>query len=105
MKDLFDSIAATWPNEPPSVCGSDTSVTAAKRVETKAGTDRRKVYDFIRERGEQGATDSEIQIGLDMTGDSERPRRWELLKAKYIRDSGKKRETPAGNPAVVWIAV
>lgn len=98
--DLFTD----WP-EPPSMPGSETSIAAAKRIESRAGTDRRRVLDFIRDRGTAGACDHEIQIGLGLTGDSERPRRWELHKAGYIRDSGQRRETAAGNKAVVWCVV
>jgi hypothetical protein len=63
-----------------------------------------QVYEYIQAQGDDGATDAEIQAALGISGDTERPRRWTLEKAKLIRDSGKTRPTPAGRQAVVWIA-
>ena len=95
--DLFTD----WP-EPPSVPVA-TSVAAAKALGSKAGRDRARVLDFIRERGAAGATDEETQAALNLSGDTQRPRRWELHKAGLIRDSGQTRRTRAGNKATVWI--
>ncbi len=63
-----------------------------------------RVFHFIAECGKEGATDHEVQTELGMTGDSERPRRWSLHRAGLIRDSGQRRKSPAGRPAIVWIA-
>jgi hypothetical protein len=52
---------------------------------------------------EQGdATDEEIQLGLEMSGSTERPRRVELVAAGRIVDSGRTRPTQSGRQAVVW---
>lgn len=80
-----------------------TSVDAADAALPKSGTQRRKVYDFIAEQGERGATDAEIIAGLDMAHQSVGPRRLELLEAGLIRDSIQRRLTPTGQPAIVWV--
>jgi len=99
-EDLFGTID----REPPSVRGSETSIAAAKAIESRAGTDRRRVLEFIASRGALGATDEEMQLALAMQGNTQRPRRRELDQAAHIVKSGQKRKTLAGNPAVVWIA-
>ena len=53
----------------------------------------------------RGATDGEIQDALDMGGDTERPRRWELQKAGMIVDSGMRRRTRSMRMARVWRCV
>jgi len=73
-------------------------------IRPDAGRLRRKVYEFIRSRGSEGAIDQEVQIALEMTGDSERPRRRELQQEGYIRDAGVVRLTRAGRTAVVWVS-
>lgn len=89
--------------DPPS-SGPKTSKQAAERISGSAASLRRKVLEFIRTRGARGATDSEIQDCLEMDGDTERPRRWELRKAGLIVDSGIRRETKTGRASIVWRA-
>lgn len=90
---------------PPYQRHSDTSYTAAARVEPTAATLRREVLDFIRSRGDYGATDSEVQAALDMGGNTERPRRRELQTQGFIKDSGHRRLTPSRRQAVVWVRI
>lgn len=78
----------------------DTSYAAARRVEPRTGTQRAKVLDLIRRRGDFGATDRELQLTLHLPGNSERPRRVELTQAGWLRDSGERRE---GH--IVWVVV
>ena len=80
-----------------------TSHDAAKAIKPVAKTQKRKVLDYIASRPD-GATDEEIQIGLDIGPNSERPRRVELFEDGRIRDSGRKRKTKSGRAAVVWVA-
>ncbi len=96
-----------WGNDglPPHQRHSDTSRTAAVAVEPKAGTLRAIVLAWLRNRGDEGGTDEEMQSELQMRGDTQRPRRGELYKAGLIRPNGKKRITLAGNHSVVWVAV
>lgn len=49
-----------------------------------------------------GLTDEQIQRRCRMAGNTERPRRIELLEAGIIRDSGRTRRTASGRMAVVW---
>ena len=83
----------------PYVMGSDTSVEAAKAQDTKAAPDRARVLAFLEF---MPATDEEIQRSLKMDGNTERPRRRELELSGKIVDSGKRRKTSTGSPAVVW---
>lgn len=86
--------------KPPSV-PVPTSEAAARKVNPDAL--RSKVLEFIRAKGEEGATDCEIQAALGLSGDTQRPRRWELHKAGLIKDSGKTRPTKFGREATVWV--
>lgn len=83
----------------------DTSQDAATRARSSCDADRRRILQFIRAR-EKGATDDEIQAGLEMDGNTERPRRVELARAGCIAGrEGITRATRAGRPAVVWYFV
>ena len=50
-----------------------------------------------------GATDDEIQAALGLTGNTERPRRWELFKADLIYAAGH-RVNARGRKCAVWHA-
>lgn len=82
---------------------SDTSRQAAIDMLPKAGTKRRQVLDGIECAGDYGATDEELQSALRMSGNTERPRRVELMDAHLIKDSGRRRQTLSGEQAVVWV--
>ena len=84
--------------------GSATSKAAAEAIRPEAGTLSAEVFGFIISTGERGATDAEIQRGLHLSGDTERPRRRALQQRGLIIDSGRRRKTPSGREAVVWIA-
>jgi len=73
---------------------------ASLSVDVLSGMQRR-VYDFIRDHGEQGATDEECQRGLAMNPSSQRPRRGELAEAGLIVESGT-RPTSSNRRATVW---
>lgn len=81
----------------------DTSQEAAQTVLPRTGTQRRRVYDFIADRGDFGATDLEVQRRLDMDGNTERPRRVELVDAGLVVDSGR-RTVVDGRRMIVWVA-
>ena len=81
---------------------SATSRDAAKSVASKAETLRAQVLAFIAQQGERGATDEEIQLALGMAGNTQRPRRCELVKAGRIKEQGR-RKTSAGRSAAVWV--
>ena len=80
-----------------------TSQDAAKSIRSHTGTLRRQVAEFIANAGAKGATDEEVQIGLDMNPSTERPRRGEIWAYGLITDSlGEKRATTSGRSACVW---
>lgn len=62
------------------VKGSETSRAAARMMQRtgKAEMDRVEVLAYIRSAGAKGRTDREMQDALEMSGDSQRPRRNEL---------------------------
>jgi predicted DNA-binding transcriptional regulator AlpA len=63
-----------------------------------------RVLDFVRARGEDGATDEEIAEGLGEKKDTTRPRRVELAQYCLVHESGRRRKTAMGRMAMVWVA-
>lgn len=84
---------------------TDTSQQAAATTcRSKAAVLRDQIYDVIVASGEKGFTDEELQKQLRASGNTQRPRRWELSHIrKVIMDSGLRRKTDAGKTAIVWI--
>jgi hypothetical protein len=80
-----------------------TSIDAYQKAKLKFGSNRARVYQFICDKQENGATDQEMQATLNMPGDTLRPTRLSLLKDKLIYDSGKTRRNANGNECVVWV--
>jgi hypothetical protein len=62
---------------------------------------QRRVYEFIRDQGETGATDEECQRALAMNPSSQRPRRGELADGGLIVECGT-RPTASKRKATVW---
>lgn len=89
----------------PYVKTSPTSADAALRAEPRAGTDRATVLRILVIAGDYGCTDEELQTISNLDPSTERPRRVELERGGWIKDSGKTRKTRSGRSAVVWIAV
>lgn len=89
----------------PPTNGTPTSNAAAERIEPATGTLRRLVLDYVRQCGEIGATDEEMQHALEMNPSTQRPRRQELEKLGYIRRiDGFTRPTRSGRSAVIFVA-
>lgn len=82
---------------------SETSRAAAVGIAPNAGTKRAFVLDYIALCGDYGATDEEMQLGIPMVQNTQRPRRVELVKMRLIKDSGRVRPTKGGYTAVVWV--
>jgi hypothetical protein len=80
-----------------------TSREAAQRIADHAGTMEGQVLAFIRSRGLAGATDSEGQAALDLLAQSYTPRRRALVQRGAVVATDRKRATPSGRRAVVWI--
>ncbi len=84
---------------------TDTSRLAAELAKPFAGKQRELVFEFIKAQGQHGATDQEIQDGLNMGESSERPRRVRLVELGHVADSRNMRMTRSGCPAKVWVVV
>ena len=68
----------------------------------KTGTLREMVYNAIDGRGVEGATDDELEIELARSHQSVSGARNTLMKDGLLEDSGLRRTTRYGNPAIVW---
>lgn len=87
----------------PHVASSDTSQQAAAEIGPHLGRLQALVFDFIESRGGVGATDEEVQLGLDLSPSTQRPRRIELAGKGLIKRSPLKRKTKSGRAAQVWV--
>ena len=84
--------------------GSPTSVEAANSwAPENLNRLRKATWDYLVERGEYGATDQEMQAYLDLPNQSQTPRRWELVRAGLVMNSGRRRKTLSGRSAIVWV--
>lgn len=79
---------------------SPTSRAAAEAIKPCTGALHIQILDYLEDM--RGATDEEMQAGLDMAANTQRPRRRELQQAGLIVDSGRTRATRSGRQAVVW---
>lgn len=80
----------------------DTRRHAHEAAAEVAGQQTRDVLDYLRGKGRHGATDSEISRDLEIRLDSARARRCELRDRGHAIDSGHRRATDSGRPAIVW---
>lgn len=80
-----------------------TSAIAAARAYPKTGTNRCQVLELIWRVGP--LTCDEICQRLGMLVQSATPTINSLRKDGWLRDSGQRRDTRSGNPAVVWEAI
>ena len=64
--------------------GGSTSAAAAREIRGEAKTQRRQVLAYLIGRGQDGATDEEMQRDLEMPGNTQRPRRSELEQLRLI---------------------
>lgn len=87
---------------PPFVKGSDTSEAAADSIESTGSSMRYKVLAFIKRAGDRGATDDEVEVGLEMRHQTASARRRELVLSGHVHDSGNRRPTRSGRGATVW---
>lgn len=82
-----------------------TSIEALGSIESFTDQMRARVAAFIRQRKHRGTTDKEIQEALDMNGDTQRPRRWELMEEGLVKDSGERRFHYSLRSSIVWVWV
>jgi len=94
--------AELYSGRPPSE-PVDTSIAAARSMSEHAQTERQRVLDYLL-LCPTGATDEEIQGALKMGGNTERPRRRELVLLGHVVNSKCQVRTSTGRMAIVWMA-
>ncbi|MCA9070495.1 MAG: hypothetical protein KDA84_16300 [Planctomycetaceae bacterium] len=97
--NLFDDPEESKPKAP-----RPTSQQAAAGIRPDAPQLAEMILHYIREQGDHGATDAEIQEALNLDGNTERPRRGRLVDDGLVENSKRTRPTPKGHPAIVWVA-
>lgn len=80
-----------------------TSGVAADRIAGYAAKQRADVLAVIVKAGAFGATDADIEAATGIRAQSVSPRRGELRALGLVVDSGRRRPTPRGRPAAVWV--
>jgi hypothetical protein len=81
----------------------DTEYEAARFVEPRTGTLRALALATITEAGDRGLTHNELAAITGKRHYSIAPRVTELVEMGWVRDSGLRRPTDTGSPAIVWI--
>lgn len=84
------------------VRGSATSKAAADAIRPERQKKLAQVYDWLRLNGP--ATDEEMQDGIPMSPNTQRPRRVELVALGRVYATTDRRQTRAGREATVWAA-
>ena len=105
--NLFDQVPAPICRSAPAtpfVRDSLTSREAAERIRPVVGRIARRVLGFIVTHAEHGATDEEIRNALELSADTSRARRVELVASGQVRDSGNRRPSSSGRAMAVWVA-
>lgn len=99
--------AGRVPIDRPSVAihhrAQPTSRLAAARALPHSGTKRRMIYELIKESSMFGLCDHELEEKTGWLHQSASAARNTLMKDGWITDSGQRRNTQQGNPAIVWI--
>ena len=89
------------PPRAPAVQSSPTSIAAADAIGASLNALQRSVVAFLRARGDHGATDEEIAVGLEMNPSTARPRRIELVRRGLVVEAGT-RKAASGRYATAW---
>lgn len=108
-RDEFRRLAdlnAVPPVRAPFVAKSPTSKAAAAALTPEQLSHQgRLVLDYLRQRGDAGATDPEIFAAVPLREASARRARVVLMDRGYVVDSGQRRVNPgSGKACVVWTA-
>jgi hypothetical protein len=100
QQSLFPDSAADA--EPVPLTCIDTRAAAVQAVAPIVPNMLRQVFDFITDRGPNGATDEEFAIALHMRESTARARRVELRDGGQVRDSQIRRKSRSGRLCIVW---
>ena len=87
----------------PYIKGSETSKAAAESVKHLVGSNKVKIYQYLINCGNFGATDDEIEAALSMK--HARPRRRDLEEIGAVERTTTKRVTRSGREAFVYVAI
>lgn len=82
-----------------------TSKLTACAMRSHATAQQQRVLECLQAAGNAGLTDEQIQASLNLSGNSERPRRAKLVELGLVRNTGLMRKTSSGHAAVVWAVV
>ena len=78
----------------------ETSREAAKAALGRSGSQRVRIYNLVQHM--DGLTADEIQAAINAPINSVTPRINELVADGWLEDSGERRPTRYGKPAIVW---
>jgi hypothetical protein len=90
---------------PPHVAGSETSRAAAEAIEASTTELQQIVFKLLQAAAttsDIGMTDDELAVASGLIGNTQRPRRIELVELGLVCASGLKRKTRTGSGAGVW---
>ncbi len=83
--------------------GTDTERVSADLIRPRAGTLRARALTALQAAEPYGLTDDELAEATEVYLYSIAPRRVELTKRGWVMDSGNRRTSSHGRPAVVWV--
>lgn len=89
----------------PYVKGSETSKAAAESIKHVVGSTKVRIYQYMMQCGEHGATDDEIEVALGMSHQTASARRRNLEQIGACKKTSRKRPTRSGRAAAVYVAV
>lgn len=98
VRDYYVETVAKRPLEPPAQLHSVTSIEAARSMRGKTSTIRERVFHLL---CDTPRTDSELALVLEMSENTVRPRRVELVELGLVGPVGTKKG-PSGRLATVW---
>lgn len=99
-----DTSPAPYGGRPPYVKSSQTSAEAADSIENRLGNLQKKVLAYVQGRGEYGATQAEVKSGCDLSDNTTHPRVRELELKGLLVKTERRRPTPTGRTAFVYVA-
>lgn len=80
-----------------------TAHAAAEKALPRSGSRRRSIYDWVAKK--HGCTDDELEFLMGWSHQTVSAARNSLMEDGLVVDSGERRNTRHGNPAIVWVAV
>ncbi len=78
---------------------------SAESARTFARSQCARVSEFIAATGDRGCTDKEIQTGLNLDGNSQRPRRLWLVNNGFVEAKGSPEDIVLRDGCTVWVSL